>query len=258
MFQGHPPNPGANTNCYLSGHFGQPPLYRTFNSEHQSSICGHAPHISEGAQRPMCLFKVTCFPSNIDNDFRVLSLSYLRFLKPQLLNEVRFGYTNTLGSTSAQAPFQWSDLGVSAGAMNNENGLPSLAIVGSINLASGFPRTFDQHRFYFSDILTFSSTHHLIQAGGSLSRIRNDLTIVGLGSLGEFLSWPDFLLGLDAQQNGTNLFSNVYASIDDYGLLNREYRSWNGSLYVGDHYRATNTLTLDAGLRYERIGQFGD
>jgi hypothetical protein len=40
--------------------------------------------------------------------------------------------------------------------------------------------------------------------------------------------------------------------------LNREYRSWNGSLYVGDHYRATNTLTLDAGLRYERIGQFGD
>ena len=49
---------------------------------------------------------VAGFPSNIHNDFRVLSLSYMRFLKPRLLNEARFGYTRTLGSTSAQAPFQ--------------------------------------------------------------------------------------------------------------------------------------------------------
>ena len=33
---------------------------------------------------------------------------------------------------------------------------------------------------------------------------------------------------------------------------------WNGSLYVGDHYRVVSTLMLDGGLRYERIGQFGD
>jgi len=201
---------------------------------------------------------ISGFPSNIDNNFRVFSVSYTRALKQQLLNETRFGYTHTLGSTSAQAPFQWSDLGVSAGAMNNENGLPSLGIVGSINLATAFPRTFDQQRFYFSNVLTLSSVRHLIQIGGTLSRIYNDLNIVGLGSLVDFLSWPDFLLGLNAKQNGTNLFSNVYASIDDYGLLDRRYRSWNGSLYVGDHYRASHKLVLDAGLRYERIGQFGD
>jgi len=201
---------------------------------------------------------ISGFPSNIDNDFRVFSLSYTQSLKTQWLNEVRLGYTQTLGSTSAHAPFQWSDLGVSAGTMNNENGLPSLAIPGSINLASGFPRTFDQRRFFVSNILTFSNGHHLVEAGGSLSRIQDDLDIVGLGSLVEFLSWPDFLLGLDSTQNGTNLFSNVYASIDDYGLLNRRYRSWNGSLYAGDHYRPTNTLSIDAGLRYERISQFRD
>ena len=201
---------------------------------------------------------VSGFPSDINNDFRVFSVSYMRFLKPQLLNEARFGYTHTFGSTSAQAPFQWSNLGVSAGAMNDENGLPDLAIVGSINLASGFPRTFDQQRFYFSDVLTFSNARHLIQAGGSLSRIHDDLNIVGIGSLVEFLSWPDFLLGLSAEENETNLFSNIYASIDDYGLLDRRYRSWNGSLYVGDHYRAASTFMVDAGLRYERIGQFGD
>ena len=79
------------------------------------------------------------FPSNIDNHFRVFSISYVRFINSNLLNELRFGYTKTLGSTTAQAPFSWSDLGVPAGMMNDENELPSIAIVGSINMATAFP-----------------------------------------------------------------------------------------------------------------------
>ena len=201
---------------------------------------------------------ISGFPSDIDNHFRVLSVSWVQLIRPQLLNDLRFGYTNTLGSSSAHAPFAWSDLGVAAGAMNNENGLPSLGIEGSINLATAFPRTFNQKRFYLSDNLTWSHAQHLIEMGGSLSRILDDVNIIGLGSLAEFLSWPDFLLGLNAQQNGTNLFSNVYASIDDYGLLDREYRSWDGSLFIGDHFRAASSLVLDFGLRYDRIGQFND
>jgi hypothetical protein len=142
--------------------------------------------------------------------------------------------------------------------MNNENGLPSIGITGSINLATAYPRTFHQQSFYLSDIFTYSHAGHLIEAGGSLSRNLNDVNIVGLGSLAEFLSWPDFLLGLNAEQNGTNLFSNVYESVDDYGLLDREYRSWNGSLFAGDHFRVASTLMLEFGLRYERNGVFED
>jgi Carboxypeptidase regulatory-like domain/TonB-dependent Receptor Plug Domain/TonB dependent receptor len=198
------------------------------------------------------------FPSNIDNRFRVASASWVRPMRAALLNELRFAYTSTLGSTSAQAPFHWSDFGVPIGSMNNEDGLPSLGIVGSINLASAFPRTFDQKRFYLSDMLSYSHGRHLLQMGGSLSRLYDDVSIVGLGSLAEFLSWPDFLLGLNAEQNGTNLFSNVYGSVDDYGLLDREYRRWNGSVFIGDHFRATSTLNVDFGLRYQRIGQFND
>jgi hypothetical protein len=201
---------------------------------------------------------ISGFPSDIENRSRLLSVSWVRLVKPQLLNQLRFGYTNIFGSSAAQAPFQWSDLGVAAGTMNDENGLPDLGIVGSINLASAFPRSFNQKRFFLSDTLTYSHSRHLIQMGGSVSRIHNDVNIVGLGSLVEFLSWPDFLLGLSAEQNGTNLFSNVFASIDDFGLLDREYRSWNGSLFAGDHVQATKGLTLDLGVRYEKLGQYGD
>jgi len=97
----------------------------------------------------------------------------------------------------------------------------------------------------------------MIEIGGSLSRIHDDVNIIGLGTLVQFLSWPDFLLGLSAEQNGT-LVGNVYSSFDGFGLLEREYRSWTGSLFATDHFRATNALTLDFGLRYERIGQYGD
>ena len=201
---------------------------------------------------------ISGFASNIDNHFRVVSLSWVQLLKPQLLNESRFGYTNTLGSSTAHAPFAWSDIGVAAGSMNNANELPSLGIVGSINLASAFPRTFNQKRFYLSDNLTYSHSRHLFEMGGSLSRIHDDINIIGFGTFVDFLSWPDFLLGLNAQQNGTNLFSNVYESVDVYGLMDREYRKWNGALFIGDRFRATDSLTLYAGLRYERLGQFDD
>jgi hypothetical protein len=201
---------------------------------------------------------ISGFPSVIGNRFVVLSVSWTRLVAQQLLNLLRFGYTNRYGSTTAQAPFQWSDVGVSAGTLSEQNSLPSLGIVGSINLASAFPRSFNQKRFYFSDLLTYTHSKHLIQVGGSLSRIQDDINIAGVGTLAEFLSWPDFLLGLDATQNRTNLFSNIYESIDVSGLLDRKYRSWNGSAFVGDHFRATDTFTLDVGLRYERLGQFGD
>lgn len=200
---------------------------------------------------------ISGFPSEIENRFRVFSVSWVRLMRPQLLNQLRLGYTNTFGFSSAQVPFHWSDLGVAAGSLSDSNGLPSLGIVGSINLASAFPRSFNQKRLYLSDVLTYSHGRHMVQMGGSLSRIHDYIGIFGFPSLAEFLSWPDFLLGLNAEENGS-LFSNVYGSSADYGLMDRNYRGWNGSLFVGDQFRETNRVTLDFGLRYERILQYND
>jgi hypothetical protein len=198
------------------------------------------------------------FPSNVSNNFRVISLSHTYAFSSGWLNQARFGYVRTVGNTTAQAPFTWSDLGVAAGTMNDENKLVSLNVLGSISFASGFPRQFAQTSYVASDDVSRVIGKHTIQAGGSLTRFQDNLDIVGLGSFVQFLSWPDFLLGLNATQNGTGAFSNVFASVDDFGLLNREYRAWDGSAYGQDIYRIRESLTLTFGLRYERFGQFGD
>src|SRR5271165_7069884 len=198
------------------------------------------------------------FPSNVTGDYRVISLSHTYAFSSNWLNQARFGYVRTVGNTTAQAPFTWSDLGVAAGTMNQENALVSLNVLGSISFASGFPRQFTQNSFVITDDLSRVFGKHTIQTGGSLTRLQDNIAIVGLGSFVQFLSWPDFLLGLNATQNGTNLFSNVFESVDDFGLLNREYRAWEGSAYAQDNYRISQSLTLTFGLRYERLGQFGD
>jgi Carboxypeptidase regulatory-like domain len=198
------------------------------------------------------------FSSPSGSEFVVLSLTHSYVLNSASLNEARGGFVRTRTESGAEAPFKWSDIGVAEGEMNKNNELPNLSIVGSVSMATVTPRTYAQDSFVFSDVLSFARGANALKLGGSLTRLEDNLDFAGLGSFVQFLSWPDFLLGLDAASNGTATFSNVSQSADIFGLLNREFRVWEGSAFIQDDYRIRRTVTLNLGLRYERLGQFGD
>ena len=80
------------------------------------------------------------FPSPSDSGFRVFSLAHTYTFRNAWLNEARIGYVRTSTSTEAMTPFSWSDVGVAEGEMSQNNELPSLNILGSVSIASGFPR----------------------------------------------------------------------------------------------------------------------
>ena len=198
------------------------------------------------------------FPSPGDSQFVVFSLAHNYVVSSARLNEARIGYVRTSTGTQATAPFAWSGVGASEGSMNENDELPSLSILGSISMASAFPRTYTQNSFVLSDIFSSTAGGHILIFGGSLTRLQGNLDFSGFGSYLEFLSWPDFLLGRSASGNGTGTFSNIFESADVFGLLNREFRAWEGSAFIRDDYRLRKSLILNLGLRYERIGQFGD
>jgi hypothetical protein len=198
------------------------------------------------------------FDSSGGSEFVVFSLAHTYVLSNASLNQARIGFVRTNTSMAAEAPFKWSDVGVSEGDMNKNNELPSLNIVGSLSMASVFPRTYAQSSFVFNDVFSFIKGSHAVKVGGSLTRLEDNLDFAGTGSFVQFLSWPDFLLGLDASDNGTGMFSNVYASSDIFGFLDRDFKVWEGSAFVQDDFRINRSLTLNLGTRYERLGQYGD
>jgi hypothetical protein len=140
-----------------------------------------------------------------------------------LFLSARVGYVRTRTGTQAKTAFNWSDIGVTEGQMSGNNQLPSLQILGSVSIASGFPRNIAQNSFVLSDDLSLVRRGHRLRFGASITRLQDNVDLIGLGSLVRFLSWPDFLLGLSATDNETG-FSNVFESFDDFGLSTREYR----------------------------------
>jgi hypothetical protein len=198
------------------------------------------------------------FDSPGDSAFIVFSLAHTYVFSNAVLNEARIGFVRTRTESRAEAPFKWSDVGVTESSMNENNELPSLSIVGSVSMASVLPRTYTQDSFVINDVFSFLSGANEVKFGGSITRLEDDLDFAGFGSFVQFLSWPDFLLGLDGASNGTGTFSNVSQSADAFGLLNREFRVWEGSGFVQDDYRIRRSLTLNLGVRYERLGQFSD
>jgi hypothetical protein len=186
------------------------------------------------------------FRSPSGSEFLVSSLAHTYTFHNAWLNQARIGYVRTRTSTQAMTPFSWSDIGVAEGSMSYNNELPSLEILGSTSMASGFPRIITQNSFVFNDDFSLVRGAHTVQLGGSLTRLQDNVNLVGLGSLVRFLSWPDFLLGLNASGNGTD-FSNVFASFDVFGLTTREYRVWEGSAFAEDNYKISSAVSTVLG-----------
>jgi hypothetical protein len=57
--------------------------------------------------------------------------------------------------------------------------------------------------------------------------------------------------------NGTP-FSNVFLSLDLLGQFDRAYRDWEVWNYAQDDFKVTKRLTLNLGIRFDHIGDFGD
>ena len=74
-----------------------------------------------------------------------------------------------------------------------------------------------------------------------------------LRALLRFLSFPDFLLGESAAQNGSGQ-SNILSSSGGSGLYRKDERYTDYAGFVQDDIRINPRLTVNAGLRYEYFG----
>jgi hypothetical protein len=184
------------------------------------------------------------------------SISHTYVFDPNVVNRLIFGFhrINTLNQQAV--PFHYSDVGATAPPTDDVQ--PLILILGSLGIGgTGQTLKIPQNTFALQDTLSYAHGRHNFAFGGGITRIQTDQEdFTGYGGA-VFLSYPDFLLGLPAAQTDTP-YSNIYESVDLPGLYGRAWRVLDADAYAQDNFRVTPRLTVNLGVRYERIGDFGD
>jgi hypothetical protein len=196
------------------------------------------------------------FPTLLDNGFRNFSLTYTHTFSSRMLNQAEVAFHRSTTTLAQQEAFNYSGIGVNAPSF--DNGTPAISISGAMTLGgNGQSVDFAENTFVGQDVLSYNLGRHALRLGGGLTRAQdNETNFQFLGGM-LFGTFPDFLLGESAAQNHTPL-SNVLASIDAPGIFGRAWRIWDGDAFVQDEFKLTRKLTLNLGLRYERLGGIGD
>lgn len=201
------------------------------------------------------------WPLLTPNKFRSISLTHTYIVKPNLINQLTLGFNRVFSYTSQSEPVQYSQIGVNAPSY--DNGIPAIDINGALTLGGNGQSLKDtQNTYLLQDSMSWTLGRQTLRFGGGADQVQNNLEnfhyIAGL----IFLSFPDFLLGLDATGSGTKAagvpVGNVYASVDLPGLFDRGFRVWDGNFFIQDDIKVSRRLTVNIGLRYDRLGDISD
>ena len=205
---------------------------------------------------PAAAVNVPGFPLNVKNQFYVGSFSHNYVFGSRLFNEARVGYSSNRLTFQHATAFRFSELGIASADQIDD--VPSISIAGSFNMGTGNPLNLPQNTLQLQDHVSFVAGRHMLRVGGGFSRVED--VVKNWRSTGTiaFQSFPDFLLGLSGAANGSG-FSNLFSSGWTSGpAFDRSGRIKDGFAYIQDDIRLGSRLTVNAGLRYERIGHYND
>ena len=181
-------------------------------------------------------------------------LSDTHAFSPNLINVARFGFMRFDGLASIAQPINAAAVGVATPGSLPE--IPGIEVNGLFTIGTGGqPFYFENtNSFIWQDTISLTRGRHNLRIGGEAKRHELVLNVpfVEDGFL-FFLSFPDFLLGQSAAQNGSP-DSNVFNSVGAAGNFRKDQRYTDLAGFVQDDIKISPRLTVNAGLRYEFFG----
>jgi hypothetical protein len=194
------------------------------------------------------------FGTEMNQRVSMFVLSDTHVFKPNLVNVARFGYMWFNGLQRNASPITASDVGMATPA--GFSSIPGIDVSGLFNIGpSGEPTYFQNtNTFVWQDTVSLTRGIHSLRVGGEAKRHQVNVEVPYVIDGFLFLqSFPDFLLGENATQNGSGQ-SNIYQSVGASGLFRKDTRYTDVAGFLQDDLRATERLTLNLGLRYEYFG----
>ena len=208
-----------------------------------------------------CLF-VACTPGSAqDATFRnhLASLKLTSALSAHFVNEALVSFYRSTGVLTSESKFQDQDLGITPGEPAFPK-MPVISVNGLFTIGGNFNDDSDStvNQFQYADQIAWTRDRHTLRAGFQVERVQFDFNDPGpRRGLLLFLSFPDFLLGRSAAQNGTSV-SNVFLTWGIAGLESKAYRATNYASFFQDDLKLGPRLTLNLGLRWEINGGVSD
>ena len=183
------------------------------------------------------------FGSQLENDNRVLSVSYIHLFSQNIVNEARIGFNYIRNNQYPQEPIRDSDVGIQRTTATIYPGLP-LILLGDAQGASigspvvSLPGT--STNLSLGDIVSWQHGKHSLRFGGQVI-FRRWAVVGNVNSYGEidFHTFNEFLTG-----------SSDFSMISS-GLTHVDFRTTDYNIFVQDDWKLSPKLTLNVGLRYE-------
>jgi hypothetical protein len=212
---------------------------------------GQTPFVSFGATLPG-------WGQDETDENAMLVLSDTHTFNSRLVNSARFGYMRFNGAQVGQSPISSADVGITS-----PTGLPQIPAIDIAGLfmigSNGSPFFFETtNTFVWQDTLSYVVGRHSLRAGFEAKRTQLNVNAPFVTDGFTFLlSFPDFLLGETAAQNGSPV-SNVFLVSGASGVFSKAERYTDFAGFIQEDYKLSSRFTLNAGLRYEFFGPPSD
>jgi hypothetical protein len=208
----------------------------------------------EGTVKESMLFNTLGFPLYMPSRYDIGSVTDTFILSPNMVNQFAAGLNRSTFDMHYDNAFKFSDLSMNVPAQ--DDAFPLIWILGSFETGVTSATFFGQDEYTFTDILSWTKGKHQFNFGGGFMYGRNHMSKFDYQAYMIPLTWADFLVGQSFAAYGVP-YSSIYWSQDGLGDLTRDWRYKNTDAFIQDDYRITKRLTVNLGLRYERIGDLG-
>jgi Carboxypeptidase regulatory-like domain len=194
----------------------------------------------------------------------MLVLSDTHVFNPRLVNIARFGFMRFDGDSAVTNPVLAADLGTQSptGASGAKIAAPGITVDGLFTVGdAGTPYQWQvTNSFIWQDTVSLTRRNHTVRFGAEAKRHQVDVNApFSTDGLLDIRTFPDFLLGESAAQNGSPTgSSNVSLSNGSSGQFRKDERYIDFAAFGQDDIKLSNRVVLNAGLRYEIFGAPSD
>jgi hypothetical protein len=198
-------------------------------------------------------------PATNLNENTNLALKYSYIFSPTMIDQVSAGYHRIYGLVSSLYPITNAQLGM-VPSCSSQPISPIISVSGTFTLGGTFNdgQWANTKGYQIGDQFTWIHGMHNIKVGFDLETTSLPFADpeTTRGTIG-FSTFPDFLLGMSAAQNGS-AYSNLSSARSLCGDAGKEFKETDYAFYAQDDIHVTRTLTINAGLRWDAYGEISD